>query len=317
MYAGFWKRLAALIIDGTLTNALMFVVMMAAGYDISGQTEPGIRQILIILFASLAIFILYWPLFESSPLQATPGKMALGIKVADMHGGRVSFGKAFGRNLGKIISSCTLNIGYAMAGFTVRKQALHDKMAGCLVIDKNAAPEELLPLAPAKTWFVCLAILGTLMPYIITFLLTAALAVFFMKNYMPSAGAEGFTVDNGVAYAQESRAKIAKSIGALLSLISHFQNVYAERNGHYAASFAELEEGIPGFPEQPASSEYYKIDLGEFYVKASYGAVPGEAAYIITRCYKSDKTCIYSEDYKIAGETGFVYSAPEDCCLEN
>lgn len=79
---------------------------------------------------------LYFALMESSGQQGTIGKMALGIKVTDMNGNRIGFGRATGRYFGKIISSLTLTIGYIMAGFTQQKQALHDIIAGCLVINK-------------------------------------------------------------------------------------------------------------------------------------------------------------------------------------
>ena len=79
---------------------------------------------------------LYYSLFESSQLQATPGKMALGVVVTDMDGARISFARATGRHFGKIISAMILGIGYMMAGWTEKKQALHDMMANCLVVKK-------------------------------------------------------------------------------------------------------------------------------------------------------------------------------------
>jgi uncharacterized RDD family membrane protein YckC len=82
--------------------------------------------------------VLYFPVLECSSLQATPGKLALGIKVTDMQGNRIGFGRALGRNLAKIISAIILYIGFIMAGFTQKKQALHDMIAGCLVVAKSA-----------------------------------------------------------------------------------------------------------------------------------------------------------------------------------
>jgi len=73
---------------------------------------------------------------ESSELQATLGKMALGICVTDKYGNRISFGRATGRHFAKIISSLTLGIGYLAAAFTEKKQALHDIIAGCLVLKR-------------------------------------------------------------------------------------------------------------------------------------------------------------------------------------
>jgi len=82
---------------------------------------------------------LYYALMESSNYQATLGKMALSIKVTDMSGNKVSFGKATGRYFGKIVSTIIFYIGFIMAGFTQQKQALHDIMAGCLVVNKEQA----------------------------------------------------------------------------------------------------------------------------------------------------------------------------------
>jgi uncharacterized RDD family membrane protein YckC len=79
---------------------------------------------------------LYYTLLESSVWQGTLGKKALGLEVTDLGGRRVSFGRATGRFFARIISGLTLGIGFIMAGFTERKQALHDIIAGCLVIRK-------------------------------------------------------------------------------------------------------------------------------------------------------------------------------------
>jgi uncharacterized RDD family membrane protein YckC len=55
-----------------------------------------------------------------------------------MGGRRVSFGRATGRHFAKIITNMVpAFIGYIMAGFTERKQALHDMIAGCLVLRRN------------------------------------------------------------------------------------------------------------------------------------------------------------------------------------
>jgi uncharacterized RDD family membrane protein YckC len=74
---------------------------------------------------------------ESSERQATIGKKALGIIVTDAHGKRITFYRASGRHFGKIVSSITLGVGFVMAGFTKKKQALHDIMFDCLVVVKQ------------------------------------------------------------------------------------------------------------------------------------------------------------------------------------
>lgn len=70
---------------------------------------------------------------ESSSKQATLGKMALGLRVTDKYGRRITFARASGRYFSKLLSRI-LMIGYIMAGFTARKQALHDMIAGTLVV---------------------------------------------------------------------------------------------------------------------------------------------------------------------------------------
>jgi uncharacterized RDD family membrane protein YckC len=61
----------------------------------------------------------------------------LGLKVVDIDGNRISFGRATGRYFGKWLSAITLCVGFIMAGFTVKKQALHDLVAGTLVVMRD------------------------------------------------------------------------------------------------------------------------------------------------------------------------------------
>jgi len=150
-YAGFWKRFVAYLIDYILLGvASMFIfvpflgLVGLAGSGMQGASEPSegfIAAMVGAYFVSiLAIMVagwLYFALMESSNKRATLGKMALGLVVTDMEGNKISFGKATGRYFGKIISGIILYIGFFMAGFTERKQALHDMMAGCLVINKD------------------------------------------------------------------------------------------------------------------------------------------------------------------------------------
>jgi uncharacterized RDD family membrane protein YckC len=77
---------------------------------------------------------IYYAALESSSWQATLGKKILGLRVTDLAGNRISFARASGRFFGMILSSMILGIGFLMAGFTARKQALHDILAGCLVL---------------------------------------------------------------------------------------------------------------------------------------------------------------------------------------
>jgi uncharacterized RDD family membrane protein YckC len=138
-YAGFWLRLVAWFIDACVVNIALLIVFVPLAVIIGvGAGKSSSNAILLLVYGIFyPVFIisiwLYSALLESSSKQATLGKMALGLVVTDLDGQRISFGKASGRHFGKIISSLILCIGFIMAGFTERKQALHDIMAGTLV----------------------------------------------------------------------------------------------------------------------------------------------------------------------------------------
>jgi uncharacterized RDD family membrane protein YckC len=148
-YAGFWRRFVAYIIDAVLFWVVFVVVIGGAlgvtDIELSGTLGDSTSQYsrpatashdleLLFQFVVLIISWLYFALLESSSRQATLGKMALGIKVTDLDGNRISFGRATGRFFAKIISGIILMIGYIMVAFTAKKQGLHDIIAGTLVI---------------------------------------------------------------------------------------------------------------------------------------------------------------------------------------
>ncbi|POZ52300.1 serine/threonine protein kinase [Methylovulum psychrotolerans] len=163
-YAGFWRRFAAALIDGVVVliiNVLAYVAI-AAGVVFSGFNEAIMSVSILVCAVNLQLNWLYFAGMESSGYQATPGKLAVGLKVTDLKGRRLSFARASGRFFGKIVSSLTLGIGFLMAGFTQRKQALHDKMAGCLVLDKAAPLLQATPTATGLTAPVWLGIGGVL-----------------------------------------------------------------------------------------------------------------------------------------------------------
>ncbi len=140
-YAGFWARFAAAFIDGLIVGVPFFLLGLALGAaqgTTPGQpTSPGMTAASAGLnLLNLIVAWLYEALQISSPAMATIGKRALGIVVTDVNGQRIGFGRATGRHFAKFISGCTLLIGYIMAAFTEKKQALHDIMAGTLVLRK-------------------------------------------------------------------------------------------------------------------------------------------------------------------------------------
>ena len=139
-YADFWLRLAAYLIDLTLIYIVEGV--LAVGVVLMGPREISIVGILVglINFAlvSASLAWAYFALFESSPMQGTVGKYALGIYVTDVHGDPIGFWRATARYWLKPLSSASLMAGWIMAAFTRRKQALHDLLAGTLVLSRGA-----------------------------------------------------------------------------------------------------------------------------------------------------------------------------------
>jgi uncharacterized RDD family membrane protein YckC len=131
-YAGFWIRAAALLIDGLIIGAVyaVFAVLISIGSLSVDQSPVMMFTFIGIIFLAI---LLYFPLFESSAKQATPGKMAVGIKVGKANGEQISFLNALGRYFSKFISQLILYIGYMMAGWDPKKQALHDKIADTYV----------------------------------------------------------------------------------------------------------------------------------------------------------------------------------------
>ena len=149
-YAGFWKRLFAYLIDKLLIGVVCGILAIPViAVSIAGSANPPDNPddtsvlaallfgiILLLGLVSLLIEWIYFALMECSAKQGTLGKLALGIQVTDMNGSRVSFGRATGRYFGKILSGLVLCIGFIMAGFTQQKQALHDILSQCLVVNK-------------------------------------------------------------------------------------------------------------------------------------------------------------------------------------
>jgi len=135
-YASFLTRFAAAFLDGIIMNVIGFVMGFIAGLlMVPAGVDPsaGGPQLLLQL-TGIVVNWLYVAGFNSSASMATPGKMACGIKVTDLDGRRISFGRATGRFFGKILSTLILLIGFLMQPFTARKQALHDILAGTLVV---------------------------------------------------------------------------------------------------------------------------------------------------------------------------------------
>jgi len=153
-YAGFWLRFVAYVIDSVILGipvcAIVLIILVLTGalgamhnMDVSDPPHAVVgllgMGIIGMYFGIISVAIvggwLYYAYCESSAWQGTLGKKALGLIVTDLEGRPVTFGRASGRFFSKIITGLIpFGIGYIMAGFTARKQALHDMIASCLVL---------------------------------------------------------------------------------------------------------------------------------------------------------------------------------------
>jgi len=159
-YAGFWLRAVAYLLDSLLFAVVLGVFVaiaigihgpgyfrgMAGSWPRGGFGGASVSPIIPMMFigtlimAFVFLFVitwLYYAVMESSANQGTLGKIVMGLIVADMQGRRISFGRASGRFFSRLITGLIpFAIGYIMAGFTEKKQALHDMIASCLVLKK-------------------------------------------------------------------------------------------------------------------------------------------------------------------------------------
>ncbi|MEO6519690.1 MAG: RDD family protein [Pseudoxanthomonas sp.] len=146
VYAGFWKRVAAYVVDGLVVGIAGAVVGGVIGAVLgalllSGSSDFGSGFLVIQLLSnliSIALAAAYYAGFHASTSQATLGKMAVGIKVVRSDGSRISVARGVGRYFATFLSSVILGIGFLMAAFTERKQGLHDMLCDTLVVDKWA-----------------------------------------------------------------------------------------------------------------------------------------------------------------------------------
>ena len=135
VYSGFWRRFGAYLIDSLIVSLVILILSAAMGFSvgIGGIGGPGASLVGILIV--IAAPWLYFAGMESSKHQATIGKMALGMAVTDQQNQRISFIRATVRYFGKILSALIFCVGFIMAAFTQRKQALHDMIAGSLVVN--------------------------------------------------------------------------------------------------------------------------------------------------------------------------------------
>lgn len=165
-HAGFWKRVLASLIDFALIATIGFLLGLAFGYNPITEFQETFRKAIenpggpppqpvgppaILSFISIVGNWLYKAVLEASPLQGTLGKLTVGIVVTDLEGKRIDFGRATLRyafpwvaNLLALVPAMAGASGFAIiidslvVAFTPKKQALHDMIAGCLVVNRSS-----------------------------------------------------------------------------------------------------------------------------------------------------------------------------------
>jgi uncharacterized RDD family membrane protein YckC len=158
-YGGFWIRLLALLAD----SAIVFV--FSALLIASGATLLGPELLPVVILVVTVLGLLYWPLMQASGRQATLGKAILGLKVARLHGGRISLLRSLGRELSKILSSMVFMLGYIIAAVTPRKQALHDLVSSTYVVREGVSR-----VVPA----FAIVLAGFALPYVVVPMIAGA-----------------------------------------------------------------------------------------------------------------------------------------------
>jgi uncharacterized RDD family membrane protein YckC/Tfp pilus assembly protein PilE len=229
MYAGFWRRALAWFIDAMLIGLVEWVALMTLGSWLvmpwTGHAHGTFATTrffdgLLLPFV-IVIGWLYFALCESSNWQATPGKLALGLAVTDEYGASIGFARATGRHFGKCISALILGIGFLLAGWTKRKQALHDLMAGCCVVRKSGLlarqnrettePESTatLPHSGMPGWGIALVVIGAGMFLVLPVAaILAAIAIPAYQSYVVRS-----EVAQGIDLTARTRSLVAEYIG--------------------------------------------------------------------------------------------------------
>ena len=147
-YAGFWIRVGAALIDTVLVVAVTLPLLVwIYGWSYFGEETSfiaGPADFLISWVIPAVAVVTFW-----LTRQATPGKMALSLRVVDANtGNTLSIGQSLGRYLGYYISTIPLLIGLIWVAFDSKKQGWHDKLAGTVVIRSRSRGSEPVKFGP-------------------------------------------------------------------------------------------------------------------------------------------------------------------------
>jgi len=149
-YGGFWRRCLAFLIDQIILYSIYFVFFLIGGLAytfghlahgdlFSPGALPDMASWFMILYWGVVVIVtaLYFTCFVAITGQ-TPGKMVLGLKVVPLEDGIMTFGMAFLRWTGYIVSTLFFYLGFIWIAFDSRKQGWHDKIAGTVVVRKGS-----------------------------------------------------------------------------------------------------------------------------------------------------------------------------------
>jgi uncharacterized RDD family membrane protein YckC len=259
MYAGFWNRFAAIFFDGLVLIVPYFLLSFLAGL-IGGVVGAILGALLII-----ALLWLYNALLNSSASQGTIGKMIIGLKVTDVEGNRISFLRATARFFATWIAPIVAGIinfigvflgplalvfvllamivslgAYVMAVFTPKRQALHDLVAGTMVVDKSTEPgTEPSGFKPAVGWAITTSVALSLTP-----VFAASFGLLFL----------GLGAVSGMSSASTAMGESASSDFAAQATISTAASL-AEGTKFAVEQYAQTHDGIyPSNTEELAAA---------------------------------------------------------------
>lgn len=145
VYAGFWVRFGAFVLDTLVVAFAGFLLGSAIGFALMTGAGGSAALVVFSQLGGVLIGWLYYALFESGNARATPGKMAFRLQVVHADTSeRISFLRSTGRFFAKILSGMVLGIGYLMQPFTARRQALHDLLSSAAVVETGPYSRVLL-----------------------------------------------------------------------------------------------------------------------------------------------------------------------------
>ncbi|TBR39184.1 MULTISPECIES: RDD family protein [Dyella] len=251
VYAGFARRAAAMLLDWVILCVATFVIAFILSLIViiaGGGMKPGTNVTLAINALVLLLSLLYFALQESSVHQATLGKRALGIKVVNYEGKRLGFAQAAGRWFASTLSYLTLMVGFLMAAFTGRKQALHDVVAGTLVVDRFAYTDE--PERQKHHTSALLIILAILGCSVFPLALLAAIAVPAYQDYVVRSN-----VVRAMAAAEPVKALVAKAYKAEHRCPANGESGIAAATAYARDNVASISTGSMGDGGEPCAVE--------------------------------------------------------------